>query len=329
MHQLKPSIRSSLPIKFVSNITNVFGDEGRAWLDKLDDLVDTCRKQWHLTEITPVDTLSFNLACFARSPHYGDIVLKIGVPHPELFTEMKSVQLYGNHVMCTCFEVDEPLGAMLLERISPGRDLRDVHDLKLRTRIAARLMRQMHQSVKEELQNADPLNRAAFPPISKWFNDAFVRARKERKVGEEMLRFIHQAEKWFAQLTENNRKLRESDTLLHADLHHYNILQDQEGFRAIDPKGVYGPKSMEPAPYILNQLEFNRNGHCITIDEMIRIFHEETGESMECIALATFVFSVLSVTWEYEQEQLPPAEELEELHRQIRTCYEYASRIAL
>lgn len=42
--------------------------------------------------------------------------------------------------------------------------------------------------------------------------------------------------------------------LLHADLHHFNLLPSSRGWLAIDPKGVIGPLSYEVAPMLCNPL---------------------------------------------------------------------------
>jgi hypothetical protein len=42
---------------------------------------------------------------------------------------------------------------------------------------------------------------------------------------------------------------------LHGDLHHYNILRGQDGWRIIDPKGVVGDPAYEAAAFIRNPIE--------------------------------------------------------------------------
>ena len=49
-------------------------------------------------------------------------------------------------------------------------------------------------------------------------------------------------------------QLADDECLLHGDLHHDNILQCDDGYKLIDPKGVIGPLSLEPARFIGNQI---------------------------------------------------------------------------
>jgi streptomycin 6-kinase len=42
---------------------------------------------------------------------------------------------------------------------------------------------------------------------------------------------------------------------LHGDLHHYNIIRGQRGWRIIDPKGVVGDPAYEAAAFVRNPIE--------------------------------------------------------------------------
>ena len=48
-------------------------------------------------------------------------------------------------------------------------------------------------------------------------------------------------------LTENK-----DEALLHGDFHHFNVLESERGWLAIDPKGVIGPKGCEVGPLLIN-----------------------------------------------------------------------------
>ena len=40
------------------------------------------------------------------------------------------------------------------------------------------------------------------------------------------------------------------ETLIHGDFHHYNVLESERGWLAIDPKGVIGPRGYEVGPLL-------------------------------------------------------------------------------
>ncbi len=138
-----------LPITFIDKINRGFGDTGTVWLMDLPEIIEHCVKQWNLTNIKVCEELSYNLILFANHPTHGPVVLKIGVPHLDLFSEMEAIQLYAGHGICQCYAVDEAHGAMLLERVLPGEDLRTIQDADERYRITAELYQKIHTPVPE------------------------------------------------------------------------------------------------------------------------------------------------------------------------------------
>src|SRR5687767_4811515 len=88
-----------LPSDFISNIQNVFAEDGHAFLKALPDLIAQASARWGLTDVQPVSNLSFNFVAFANRPSTEDfevgrenpaptqnVVLKIGVRSDELLS---------------------------------------------------------------------------------------------------------------------------------------------------------------------------------------------------------------------------------------------------
>jgi len=84
--------------------------------------------------------LSINLIYFAESPDHGAVVLKIGFPHPELFTELEALAFFGDSHICKCYDSDRENGATLLERLVPGHDLFSMEDRSRQVEIGAGLI---------------------------------------------------------------------------------------------------------------------------------------------------------------------------------------------
>src|SRR5258705_11318573 len=107
----------NLPSEFISNIQNVFGEDGPAFLKALPDLIAEASARWGLTNVQPVENLSYNFVafarrgevlsppdtifpqtngrgCFATAPT-SDVVLKIGVPRDELTSEIAALRLFN------------------------------------------------------------------------------------------------------------------------------------------------------------------------------------------------------------------------------------------
>lgn len=134
-------------------------------------------------------------------------------------------------------------GALLLERITPGRSLvsltvegndDDAID------IIADVIRQMSAST--------------LPPICATVHDwanafGWYSAGADRRIPQDL---VCEAHHWFVVLASSQQNPR----LLHGDLHHYNILFDStRGWLAIDPKGVIGEAEYEIGAVLRNPIE--------------------------------------------------------------------------
>lgn len=288
----------NLPAAFSRRIQNAFGERGSRWLAGLPGLLATCRDRWELTALSLAPELSYNLVCYAQSPVYGPVVLKMGVPHPELDTEMKALPLFAGRGGCACYDADPALGALLLERILPGTDLTTVRERSERFRIAAGLIAALPAAIAGS-------DESGFPSFAGWLAGAFDRVRREGRAGADLLALVGTAERLFAQEINSGRPRR----LLHGDLHHWNILQDGSGrWKAIDPKGVIGPAGLEAARFIRNEFALgDRAGRMERLDQMVSLFSEYLGEPKQFLAAAAFVDSVLGACWSLEENPAPAA----------------------
>lgn len=278
-----------LPDKFSRRIAEVFQEKGRKWLDSLDMIVNACIDKWKLQDCELAGGLSYNLICFARSAEFGAVVLKVGVPHSELFTEMTALRVYGGRGICRCYAADRELGAMLLERILPGTDLRERPTTAERTEIAADMMLKLPVPVDDGLD---------LPAFSEWIERAFSWTKEQEGAGSRILALVEAAEELLPELNLAQRP----SVLLHGDLHHMNILRDgKTGWRAIDPKGVIGPQCLEAGRFIQNQMQMvNPAEREQCLDEMTSILARRLGESKRTIAICGFIDCVLGTCWSFQ-----------------------------
>ncbi len=292
-----------LPERFVANITRIFKDNGRQWLAGLDHRFDLCIKKWDLKSCVLASDLSINLICFAESEDFGSVVLKMGVPHAELFTEIEALSLYQGRGICRCYDFDLELGALLLERIVPGTDLINLKDQE-RFRVAAGLISQLPLPVTAS---------HGLPTYTDWLARAFSRARNDNAVGERMLFLVDQAERMFNQL----RSRAGPSVLLHGDLHHKNILQDSHGqWKAIDPKGATGMQCLEAGRFMINQFGMvDRDNRFRSVQDMAGVFGRALGERSQSVAACGFIDAVLSNCWSVEDNP-----ERDRLHEAVEFC---------
>lgn len=293
-----------IPEYFIKKIKLAFGEKGEKWLEALPQIFNKCIKKWNLTDFSLSNDLSHNLIVFATSPDYGSVALKIGVPHADLFKEMESLALYKGRHICVCYDRDKELGALLLERVVPGVNLTNEKGTITRVKIASDVISNLAIQAKDNHE---------LPAYSDWLDKAFSRARAENKVGQKMLSFIDLAERMYGEIEASDRQ----KVLLHGDLHHYNILQDQNGeWRAIDPKGVIGEACMDTARFMENQLgmvQHEEKGNCL--EEMLDVFSSKFNEPKHIIATCLFIDYVLSTCWHFENSTLDKNDQLDAIDR--------------
>jgi streptomycin 6-kinase len=186
--------------------------------------------------LSPIPALSYNFAAFVLASDRTEAVLKIGVPNPELRTEIEALRAFQGRPVVELLAWDHELGALLLRRVRPGTDLSQMEDDEDATRIAAQLI--------SGVPTWKPCEHA-FPTLRDWA-DAFprLRARHEGGTGPLPAQLVEKAERLFVTLQEDSPP----EMLLHGDLHHENVLWDRDrGWVVIDPKGVIGDPTYEAA----------------------------------------------------------------------------------
>jgi len=99
--------------------------------------------------------------------------------------------------------------------------------------------------------------------------------------------------------------------LLHGDLHHYNILQHQSEWLAIDPKGIIGEREFEIGAFL-------RNPFCVVEDpletkELARNLDwviDLTAFNRERVLSWCIIQAILCVCWYVEDNMLEKARSL-------------------
>lgn len=238
-----PSILSMtylIPSHFARLTLELYGQRGEGWLENLPLLLDECAARWSLT-IHPPFSLSYNYVAPASRHDGTEVVLKLGVPNPELTTEFAALRLYNGQGMVKLLEMDTTQGVMLLERLQPGAMLSTLADDERATAIAAQLMQQLWRPL--------PPNHP-FPTIVQW-TDGLKRLRQrfEGGVGPFPERLVETAESLIPSLLASSAE----PVLLHGDLHYFNILSAQrQPWLAIDPKGLAGEPAYEIGAWLRN-----------------------------------------------------------------------------
>jgi streptomycin 6-kinase len=114
----------------------------------------------------------------------------------------------------------------------------------------------------------------------------------------------------------------DAPVLLHADLHHWNILSSQRGcWLAIDPKGVVGEPAYETGAWLRNPFpQLLHSSHALGMTQR-RLDQMAEGLGFDRLRLACWAFAqaVLSAWWAFEdhsydwRQSLAVAEMLQQL----------------
>jgi streptomycin 6-kinase len=214
------------PPQFIENVHRVFGDSGCEWLPRLPYILAQCRGKWGLGEGVMCPTMRMNYIEFTTTAAGEPVALKVGVPQAELFTEMEALHLYDGRGAARLLDADRELGAMLMQHLQPGTMLWQLGDNRKETKIAASIMRELPVSTPSTHN---------LPIFSQWVERAFRLTRTARDPQERMPRdLIDRAEKAFKEIARNTT----GNVMLHGDLHHENILFDEEsGWLPSIPRG--------------------------------------------------------------------------------------------
>ncbi len=234
-----------MPEGFARTQVSLRGEAGLAWLNRLPALTEEISHRWSLQVGGPFPNLSYNWVAPALRQNGVPAVLKLSFPgDKEFLTEAAALTSFGGRGICRLLELDPTLGAMLLERLQPGRPLTAVEDDEEATALAANVMKNLRRPVPPD---------HGFPTVSGWARGfERLRSRFDGGTGPMPEGLVVEAETLFAELLASEGE----GLLLHGDLHHENILSAGGGsWLAIDPKGVVGEAAYEAAALLHNPVE--------------------------------------------------------------------------
>lgn len=276
------SLLSSIPEDFKQKQIHMVRESSLKWFDEMPQIIKNVVLKWQLSCYELVKEPSFNnIVFYAKSPQYGNVVVKIGHPAYELFFyEPKALDHYKGQYACKLYDLDKDNLAMLLECLSPGKQLLSVENVEERVKIATNLLININQPLKVESE---------FPTYEDMMPDYFKRVKVKMIGNEEVINLILLAERLFKEIMKDNH-IR---VLTHGDYHHRNILQCEKGFKVIDPKGVEGFGFMDTAQLIHNELRVaNEMLNIKYLDKIIKLVSYYSGYSIELLTKWLFIENV-------------------------------------
>jgi streptomycin 6-kinase len=258
----------------------------------LQERVPPLIKLWGLTDLSP-------LPC---GPHVfkgyqpeksREVVLKLAGNAAEFNQEVLTLQHYQGSASVELFAMDAAHQGILMEYVHPGLSLKDLFPQEDTgaVKIAAELIECLHQL---------PLNNPHdFPKLANWL-EIFKHPRNQ--VLPKPL--LDKAIQLSAALLNSTTK----EVLLHADLHHQNILSsDRAGYLAVDPHGVVGDPAFEIATFMRNPIPEIINISTPELKDLLKqrltLFAKLLNFDKERLQAWAYVGTMLSAAWSIQDQQ--------------------------
>lgn len=281
-----------LPEEFQTRIRGTFGRDGQRWLSRLSDHLEHFQDAWSLTLHPRSFSPSYHYLVPCQTQEGLDAVLKLGVPNPELSSEIEALCHFRGRGAVRLLKGDQDRGGLLLERVHPGTPLIHLKDDPRAAQASANLLKKLWRP---------PPSDHSFPSVGNW-GRGFRRLRRgfQGGTGPFPPELVERAESIFFDLLSS----MEDSALLHGDLHHRNILKAQrDPWLAIDPKGVVGDPAYEigaylrnPFPEILQEDDIRK-----LTAQRIEIFADMLSFDPSRMIGWGFSQAVLAAWWSYEE----------------------------
>lgn len=281
-----------------NTISLVHGDVGTQWWQRLPQFLEQLARTQQLTLLTPFEHLSFNYVLPVLGPKEEEWVLKVSVPHNEFSKEIHALRHFNGRGSARLIAANPEEGWMLIERLLPGTRLVDVLNEQQAIPIAVSVMQRLWRPVTEP---------QLFISLEEWLRSMEqlnTQASLQQSVSKKLRDFV-------ISRTKELISSQGEPVLLHGDLHHYNILQHQSEWLAIDPKGIIGEREFEIGAFL-------RNPFCVVEDpletkELARNLDwviDLTAFNRERVLSWCIIQAILCVCWYVEDAMLDKARQL-------------------
>lgn len=278
----------NLTDQYKNKILSMFGTIGENWLIDITKIVDKYVTKFHLTNLHVHKDLSINLILYAECEKFGKIVLKIGPPVFDelIYREATALEKFNGQGACKCYYSNLKDGIRILERLIPGETLNNVADRKERIKAFC----DVALSLDIKMQYYKQL-----PSYRKILDRSISKSEEQPEKFKPLKELIIIANNLYNEIEEKHLPIY----LLHADLHHDNILTSGNERKAIDPHGFLGEKVLETARFMEKEIEKQVISK-ENILEVINLMAKYFNNNKILICKVLFIDYVLSSCWDIE-----------------------------
>lgn len=259
-------------------------DVAQGWLTALPETVRGMCARWSIALDPVVLDSMVTLVLRGRSPELGPVIVKSSPLAGEFRSEATALELAASPNVARVYDVDLDRSIMVMERIVPGTQLREVPmPDEEATRLAARTVPTMWHPVAQP----DGLH-----PLRRWMRDLFAWEPRPELIPTGLVR---DAQEVASSLLDASWR----SSLIHGDFQHHNLLRRANGdWVIIDPKGLIGDPGFEIAAWMYNPPGVTqRDDYRALAARRIAIWAEETGLDRHDLTAWAFAGTVLSACW--------------------------------
>ncbi|HEX3078092.1 MAG TPA: aminoglycoside phosphotransferase family protein [Lachnospiraceae bacterium] len=259
----------------------------------VQEKVQWAKKQWNLKNLIVIYERDSKAVYSSESDLWGKVILKVNGDPAELASEYNMLIEMAGKSSCSVFAYDVEQGVLIEERITPGAVLRKEEDAEVRVDHFLNVFSNIHKRI-DNVQSAttylDWLRKADdFCMDHKLDKLITNNMHKARCIGEEL----------FCKYDDR--------VLLHGDLHHDNMIQNDKGiYYMIDPKGVIGPEIFDLPRYILNEMDYVSESECKNhVFQIAEMISSKTEYPLKDIIKLFFMEVMLANVWCIEDNEEP------------------------
>jgi streptomycin 6-kinase len=193
-----------------------------AWLDRMPDLLAMAAARWGLRIAGPLEGGSLSCVHACTDADGTKLVLKLLPPHTPSEREAEALRLWNGQGAARLLGHDPAIGALLMERVTPGTSLPPGNDLEAIAE-AGTALTVLHSGLIP--------GRHPFPSLAEYVDEWLERVRRWTEPGTVGVGLLDDARRLAMQLCASATRA----VLLHGDFIDKNLLLGPSGYVAIDP----------------------------------------------------------------------------------------------
>lgn len=229
------------------NIENIFREKGKHWLATLPVIISELKVYWELKQVTPFDNMTFNYVAKAMTHSNQPVVLKIACDEKSIIDEMHALQYFDGNGSIRFISHHAKYNALLLQQAIPGITLKTLYPSQME------YVMNCYVDTMKKLHNKSLSNKNNYRHIRDWLS-AIDHLSKDACPAHLIKKAITLKNELLSSMA--------NEIFLHGDLHHDNILKNEDEWLAIDPKGILGEPEFEIAAFdfmYVNELSEKEN----------------------------------------------------------------------